>query len=326
MPANVTPEYEKAEQQYRQAASDEERGAALQRMLAAIPKHKGTEKMQADIKRRLSQLRREQQRSGPSKGPDPFHIPKSGAGQVVLAGPPNTGKSSLLVATTKAEAKVADYPFTTAVPQPGMWRLENVQLELVDTPPLAPDHVPAGLIGAIRAADVVCLVVAAGERTFEEVESVIEVLSARGLSLRTRPRNQFAAGQGSCRPGLIVVNKAELAAPDLVQTLRELYAGGLEVCPVSAHTRAGLEEWFRRLWGLLAMVRIYAKQPGRPPDLTKPFVLPEGSTAADLARQIHRDLPETMKFARLWRPGRFPGQQVHKSEGLQDGDIVEVHE
>jgi len=123
-----------------------------------------------------------------------------------------------------------------------------------------------------------------------------------------------------------VVNKVELAPPDLVQTLRELYAGSLEVCPVSAHTRAGLEEWFRRLWGLLAMVRIYAKQPGRPPDLTKPFVLPEGSTVEALARQIHRDLPETMQFARLWRHGRFPGQQAHKTEALQDGDIVEIHE
>ena len=121
MPASVTPEYEMAERRYRQAASDPERLAALQEMLRTVPKHKGTEKMQADIKRRISHLRKEQQKTGQRKGPDPFHIPKSGAGQVVLVGPPNTGKSSLLAPTTHSEVKVADYPFTTVVPQPGMW-------------------------------------------------------------------------------------------------------------------------------------------------------------------------------------------------------------
>ncbi len=121
MPANLTPEYEKAERRYRQATNDEERLAGLQEMFSTIPKHKGTEKMQADLKHRIAQLRREEQRTAHSKGPDPFHIPRGGAGQVVLVGPPNTGKSSLLAATTHAAAKVADYPFTTAVPQPGMW-------------------------------------------------------------------------------------------------------------------------------------------------------------------------------------------------------------
>ncbi len=138
MPANLTPEYEKAELRFREANSDEERVVALQAMLSAIPKHKGTEKMQADLKRRISQLRREEQRSGhAATGPDPFHIPRTGAGQVVLIGPPNSGKSSLLRATTKADVKVGDYPFTTVVPQPGIWFRDDVPIELVDTPPIA---------------------------------------------------------------------------------------------------------------------------------------------------------------------------------------------
>ena len=151
MPANLTPEYEKAELRYRQATSDDERLAALQAMLSAIPKHKGTEKMQADIKHRISQLRQEEQKAAHGKGPDPFHIPRSGAGQVVLVGPPNTGKSSLLAATTHAEVKVAEYPFATVVPQPGMWHKDDVQIELVDTPPVTADHVPTGLMGTIAA-------------------------------------------------------------------------------------------------------------------------------------------------------------------------------
>jgi hypothetical protein len=326
MPANVTPEYEKAEQRYRQAASDDERLAALQEMLSTVPKHKGTEKMQADIKRRISHLRKEQQKAGHSKGPDPFHIPKSGAGQVVLVGPPNTGKSSLLAATTNAEVKVADYPFTTVMPQPGMWHRDDVQIELVDTPPLTAEHVPTGLMGTIRNAALVCVVTEAGEGALEQVETVLAVLRARALELRTVRRNELNAADAARRRGLIVVNKSDLREPGTVETLEALYAGTLEVAAVSAKTGEGLDDWFRRLWKLLAMIRVYAKQPGRPPDLQKPFTLPLGATVVDLARHIHRDLPETMRFARLWGHGRFEGQSVHKTEPLQDRDIVEIHE
>ena len=326
MPANVTPEYERAERRYRQATTDEERLAALQDMLATIPKHKGTEKMQADIKHRLSQLRKEQQKPGHSKGPDPFHIPRSGVGQAVLAGLPNTGKSSLLAATTNAEVKVAEYPFTTSVPQPGMWSRDNIQIELVDTPPLTPEHVPAGLMGTIRNADIVCVVIEPGEAALEQAETTLAVLSERGLTLRTAPCNQMNPNEPGRRCGLIVVNKADTGLPAAATALQGLYAGRLEVLPVSAYTKRGLDAWFQRLWELLAMVRVYAKEPGKPPDLTKPFALPAGSTVMDLAALIHRDLPAMMKFARLWGHGRFDGQQVHKTEPLRDRDVVEIHE
>lgn len=162
MPANLTPEYEKADLRYRRAGSDEERLEALEEMLAAIPKHKGTEKMQADLKRRLY----------------------------------------------------------------------------------------------------------------------------------SSPQNEIF----------------------------------LSVASISMQWRQGLEELFARLWELLARIRVYAKKPGRPADLHKPFVLPFGATVADLARHIHRDLPDQMKFARLWGHSRFDGQQVHKTESLQDRDVVEIHE
>ncbi len=326
MPANLTPEYVKAELRYRQATSDEERLAALQVMFSAIPKHKGTEKMQADLKRRISQLRREEQKTAHGKGPDPFHIPKGGAGQVVLIGPPNTGKSSLLAATTSAPVKVADYPFATVLPQPGMWHRDDVQIELVDTPPFTPEHVPTGLMGTIRNADVVCVVAEAGESALEQVEMVLGVLSARGLTLRTAPRNELPAADPSQRPGLIVAAKPELAPHGAIMPLRELYAGRLEAVDVSAQTGQGLDDWFQRLWTLLAMIRVYSKEPGRPPDLHKPFIVPAGATVAELAGQIHRDLPERMKFARLWGHSRFEGQQVHKTEPLRDRDVVEIHE
>jgi len=347
MPANLTPAYERAELRYRQATSDDERLAALQAMLSAIPKHKGTEKMQADLKRRISQFRREEQKAAHGKGPDPFHIPRSGAGQVVLVGPANTGKSSLLAARTHADVKVAEYPFTTVVPLPGMWHKDDVQIELVDTPPFTADHMPTGLMGTIRNADVVCVVVEAAEAALDQAEMALGVLSVRGLALRSVPRSELPAGDSTWRPGLIVATKADLAPAGTIEVLRELYPGGgalerdstgagqrdalrsrdgLQVVAVSARTRQGLDDWFKRLWALLAIIRVYSKEPGRPPDLHKPFVVPAGATVADLARQIHRDLPERMKFARLWGHSRFEGQQVHKTEPLRDRDVVEIHE
>jgi ribosome-interacting GTPase 1 len=122
------------------------------------------------------------------------------------------------------------------------------------------------------------------------------------------------------------LNKADQADPASIETVRELYAGDLEVAVVSARTRQGLDHWFKSLWRLLEIIRVYAKQPGKGADLEKPFILPAGGTVADLARLIHRDLAESMKFARLWGHGRFEGQQVHKTEVLQDRDIVEIHE
>ena len=220
----------------------------------------------------------------------------------------------------------AEYPFTTLVPQPGMWHRKDIQIELVDTPPLAVEHVPTGLMGTIRNADVVCVVAEAEDTALEQTEMALGILRERGLVLRTTPRNTLNASDAGVRAGLLVLNKADAGEPKVAAILRELYGDSLEVVSVSARTRQGLEAWFRRLWELLAMVRVYSKEPGRPADLHKPFVLPAGSTVADLARLIHRDLPDTMKFARLWGHSRFEGQHVHKTEVLRDRDVVEIHE
>jgi ribosome-interacting GTPase 1 len=331
MPANLTPEYERADRRYRQAGTDQERLAALEEMLAAIPKHKGTEKMQADLKRRLSQLRKAEHKSGHGKGPDPFHIPKGGAGQVVIIGPPNTGKSSLLATTTHADVKVADYPFTTTVPLPGIWHHDDMQIELVDTPPILAEHVPIGLLGTIRDADVVGVMIEASEEGLNQVEMVLGVLEGSGLVLNSAPRHQLAQPGTGQRPGLIIANKLDVGPPQILETLRRRSGSfrndaALDVVAISVRLRQGLEELFSRLWALLARIRVYTKEPGCPPDLQKPFVLPIGATVADLARQIHRELPEQMKFARLWGHSRFEGQQVHKTEILQDRDVVEIHE
>ena len=325
MPANVTPEYERAERRFREAATDGERLDALREMLRTIPKHKGTEKMQADIKRRISQLRKAEGKRSASKGPDPFHVPKSGCGQVVLVGAPNTGKSALLAATTNAHVNVAEYPYATPLPVPGMWSYEDVQIQLVDTPPATAEHVPTGLMGTIRQADVICLVVDAAGDCLEHAEAALQLFDNRGLELRSAPRTELGGPQSHRRSALIVANKIDAALPGNVDALCELYADRLDIVPVSAVTGEGLDVLLDRLWELLAVIRVYTKEPGKPPDRDQPFTLPAGATIEELAREIHRELLEEMKFARIWGDGRFKGQRVRRDEALRDQDVVEIH-
>lgn len=325
MPANLTPDYERAEDKYRAASTDEARIEALREMFATIPKHKGTEKLQADIKHKLAQLRRAESKK-PARGPDPFYIPRAGAGQVVLLGTPNVGKSLLVGRTTHAPVKVGDYPFTTALPVPGMAAYQDVQIELVDTPPVTAAHVPPGMWGLMRTCDVLALVVDAAADPLEETDTLLTLVAQRGLTLRSVAHDQLDPASGNEHCALLVANKIDLAPPENVATLRELYAGQLEVWPVSAETLAGVPELLARLWDMLSVVRVYTREPGKHVDTGKPFVLEKGSTVQDLAYQIHRELPDKMKFARLWRGAEVPGLHVHRTEELHDGDRVEIHQ
>jgi ribosome-interacting GTPase 1 len=325
MPANLTPDYERAEQRYRCAVTDEERLEALREMYATIPKHKGTEKLQADLKRKISQSRKTIAKK-PSRGTDLFHIPRAGAGQVVLVGPPNSGKSMLVAKTTHAPVKVADYPFTTSLPAPGMAHYQDVQIELVDTPPVTADHIPGGLLGTIRNSDIIAIVIDASEDPLEQADMVISLLESRGLSLRTSPLNQLDPSDFNQHSAILVANKIDQSIPEELEALRELYLSRLDLIAVSALTGQGLVVLLQRVWDLLCLVRVYTKQPGKPAEKVKPFTLEIGSTVEDLAREIHQELPEKMTFARIWGDGRFSGQQVHRTEVLHDRDVVEIHE
>jgi ribosome-interacting GTPase 1 len=326
MPANLTPDYERAERTYREAQSDDERLGALREMFATIPKHKGTEKLQADIKHRISLLRKMAARA-PARGPDLFHVPHAGAGQIVVAGLPNVGKSKLVWKITNGHApvKITDYPFATALPVPGMALWQDVQLEFVDTPPVTSEHVPPGLIGTFHNSDILALVVDSSEDPLEETEALLSILHGREFILRSVPRDQLDASNPHEHAALLLATKCDLAAPDVIDTLRELYADQLDVLPVSAETGEGLDKLLERCWQMLAAIRVYTKEPGMAADTKKPFILDQDATVEALATEIHRDLAAKLRFARLWRQGHPAGIQVHRTEILRDGDIVELH-
>ncbi len=134
MPANLPAEAEEALEEYRKARSIAEKIKALERALALIPKHKGTENLRAQLKRRLAELRESCERKSKGGGFDRYNIKKEGAAQVVIIGYPNVGKSSLLKALTGIDVKIAEYPFTTTEPEIGMLDYEGVKIQIIELP------------------------------------------------------------------------------------------------------------------------------------------------------------------------------------------------
>jgi uncharacterized protein len=331
MPANLTPDYRRADQRYREAQTPNDRLAALEEMLAVIPKHKGTDKMCAELRRKISEAKKEVVQASKKGGAhrDIFHVPRQGAGQVVLLGLPNVGKSALVTELSNAECKVADYPFTTQVPQPGMAHHEDVPIQLVDMPPFTREHVPPGFMGRVNMADAILIVVnLASPDLLEELEACLSLLSSRGLVPTNEAMPMLAEDPEAPDPKRTLVACAHgdaAGAVDEFDTLKELYGDRLELHRVSSITGEGLDELLKRLFELLYVVRIYAKPPGKPVDKTSPFIVPKDSTVQDLAITIHRALGEHLKAARVWGEAVYAGQNVPHDYVLHDKDVVELH-
>lgn len=319
MPANLTQQYHNAEEAYRRAKTGEEKAAALQEMLAVIPKHKGTEKLQADIKRRLARLKEEDKKKKTSKGFNPFNVERQGAGQVVLAGYPNSGKSALVGALSRAKVKVAEYPFATTLPVAGMMPYEDTNIQLVDTPPVTPESIPPGLTGTFREADVLLLLVdsSSGE-CLEQLEGLLTLMQEKEI-IDLSEEGEFIAPV----PFILAASKTDLpAAPENLQVMAELNPE-LDILGVSCYGR-GLEELKKMIFEALDIIRIYGKAPGRPPDMSQPFILRKGATVLDFAGTVHRDFPQKLKSALVWGSSRFEGQAVSREYVLADRDVVEL--
>ncbi len=331
MPANLTPDYLQADARFRAATTTEERIDALEEMLRVLPRHKGTDKIHADLRARLSRLRREPRSAGAKAFS--HRVPREGAGQVALVGCPNAGKSSLVAALTHAAPEVAPYPRTTREATPGMMPFEDIAFQLVDLPPLCREHVEPWVYDLVRAADLAWLVVAL-EDALSGLDLVSELLATRGLALRPAGAGD-AAAPGSAeplkpgwvaKPALLVVTGMDVptASADL-GALREMLRAPWPLVPVSTVARSGFGALGRATFEALGVVRIYAKEPGKDPDRQRPFTLPAGSTVGDLARTIHNDIAAKLRFARVWGHGAFAGQSVGEAHRLADRDVVEIH-
>ncbi len=327
MPTNLPPAYFSAEERFRTARSDEERIAALEQMYALVPKHKGTEKLRADLKHRMAEIRSAPpgRKGGPSRQLSAYHIDPEGAGQVIVAGPPNTGKSALVDALTNATPEVAPYPFTTWTPTPGMMYIDNVQVQLIDTPPLNREHLEPDMMALIRRADLLLLVIDVQAYPIEQLEEALEILAEHRIAPQHRRGQVGEPFRWAFVPTLVIVNKVDdPALEEDFEVLGELLEEPWTLIPISVTEARHLDGFGQAIYDALDIIRVYSKPPGKEPDLSAPFVMKRGGTVEEFAGQIHKDFLEQLQSARVWGHGVYDGQAVGRDHVLHEGDVVEL--
>jgi len=334
MPANLSPEYKAAQEAFRKARDPQERLEHLREMLKTIPKHKGTEHLQAEIKTRIKELTEEttQGKRGGARGGPALFVRPEGAAQVVLLGPPNSGKSSLHVRLTSSHSAVLPSPYTTQFPVPGMLPHEDIHFQLVDLPPISAESVESWMFGAIEHADGALLVVDLEDPDcVEHVQAICRHLERRRIALLAGATPSAGADAedpfGAHLPTVLLVNKTDRLADPASELAAFMELTGLQFpsIGVSAETGLGLSEIGSRLFTMLEIVRAFTKVPGHPVDRDRPYTLRGRATVRDVARLVHRGLSSELKFARLWGSADFPGQQVSADHPVHDRDVVELH-
>jgi len=327
MPANLPPQYHEAEKIYRSARTPEEKVEALEAMLGIMPKHKGTDHLRAELRRRIAKHQEEAERR-PSLGKrgGAYNIRREGAGQVVLVGLPNSGKSQIVSILTEAAPEVADYPFTTKIPIPGMMRFENIQIQLVDMPPLTDREAKPWLSHLLRNADILLITVDLSEDPLMQMDAILaEMDGVKVKPLGMGEKDELLIGVAQ-KKALIAGNKNDLPNSDVnYKLLSSRYGDRMPVVSISAQKGGGLEEMIRTIYNMLDIIRVYTKSPGARADLNEPVILKKGSTVEEAAGSIHKDFRRNLKYAQVWGSGKFDGQRVSRERVLEDGDVVEFH-
>jgi len=325
MPANLPPQYFEAEKRYRSAREPDEKIAALEEMLAIMPHHKGTDKLHAMLRQKIARFSQEAEKKYATARRAGFYITREGAGQVMLVGPANAGKSQLLATVTEAIPEIAEYPFTTKTPIPGMMKFEDIQIQLVDTPPIGHKEVRVLLANTLRNADLIAIVIDLSREPVSQVEASLQGLREARIEPLTDDGTQITPGSYP-RKMLIVGNKNELAGSNKNwERLRSQYDKLFPLVSISAREGGGLEEFKKAVYQALNIVRVYTKTPGSKADLTDPMILEKGSTLREAAESLHKDFYQNLRYAVVWGSGKYDGQRVSKGHVLQDGDIVEFH-
>lgn len=321
MVVNLPPQFHEKEAELKKAKTIEEKIEILEEMLAIMPKHKSSEKLQALLKSKISKYRKmlEKQTTQKKKSPVPV-IQKEGAGQVVICGPANSGKSTLLTKLTKATPEIADYPFTTKIPVPGMMEYQDIQIQLIDTPSLSVEFTENWVGDILRKADsLIFLLDISSDSILEEMEDALKVLE----KFKIKVENEFKFNKKIIWAG----NKIDLPqSKEIKEIFMEFYSDKIpKIIEISAKTGTNIENLREEIFNSLDIIRVYTKTPGKPPDLENPYTLKKETKVIELAEIIHKDLVKNFKYARLWRNGNDKPIIAGRDYILQDKDIIEIH-
>ncbi|MBI3823294.1 MAG: 50S ribosome-binding GTPase [Planctomycetes bacterium] len=329
MATNLTPQYHEAEEEYKKAQTAEEKLACLKKMYQLVPKHKASEKLQADLKTKMSELKTEieHDKKHPKKVGVSYKFPKQGAGQYIILGAPNAGKSRLLTRLTRATPEVAAFPFTTREPHVGMMEWNDVNVQLIDTPPITPDYLESYVSSLVRAADAALLMLDLGDDDgpFAAETVITRLADVKTMLVGAKPAAHEDQSIQHIKT-LLVCNKIDLdGAQDRLDIVKEMFAPKFPIHVISAEHGTGLEELRNAIYEFLKVIRVYTKHPGKPADMKSPFTCPVGSTVIQMAELVHRDFADKLKSARIWGTGVHDGQAVGREHVLHDKDVVELH-
>jgi ribosome-interacting GTPase 1 len=327
MPTNLPADYYNAEERFRSATTTEDKVKYLEEMMSTIPKHKGTDHLRADLRKKLSKLKTAATSKKVSKKQvSPYHINKEGAGQIIIIGCTNAGKSTLVAAQTNASPEVSEVPFTTWTPTPGMMAIENIQVQLIDTPPFSEDYIDPEFLNLIRRVDLVLIMIDLHANPVQELEFVLDKL----IENRIAPSylEGVIEGEGFLLyvPCLVLVNKYDSEEfEEHYEIFQQLLEEEHPLIPASVKTGYNLDILKQAIFEQLGVIRVYSKAPGKEADKTAPFVVEKGIQLADFAGKVHKDFQKNLKTAKIWGTSAdFPGQMVSREHVLEDEDVVEL--
>ncbi|NIM60032.1 MAG: GTP-binding protein [Candidatus Aminicenantes bacterium] len=328
MPANLPPQYFETERKLKTVKTPQEKRIILEELLSLVPKHKGTEKLQALLKTKIAKLKSAAQKKPTiAKHALSFHFEKTGAGQVILIGPPNAGKSMLVKSLSNANPEIADYPFTTRTPYPAMMQYENIQIQLIDTPPITPEYMEVWHYELVKEADGILLLLdLSSSGLVDTMQAVLDRLKEKKIELIDEDRTIPAEVPFFYKRTLIVANKRDLKpAEENYDVLKKALESKFSPISVSANSGDGLEYLKKRIFSMLHIIRVYSKIPGKKADFNDPYTLKKGSSVTTMARTVHKDFAQNLKYARIWSKTKYQGQKVNRNHILEDEDVIELH-
>ncbi len=330
MPANLPPQYYELEREFKKESDPNEKLRLAKELLAMMPKHKGTDKLQADLKAKIAKLRQQIEGGGQKHGARVAdahdHIPKEGAAQVILIGPPNSGKSSLVDVLTNSRPLIGDYPYTTREPLTGMTEFETVHIQLIDTPPISDDYFESYMPGLIRQADIVALIADTSCPAFDiPLRTIHQKLEEKRIILTESIPQQIDDPRFAYKKTIIAAHKCfEENSAECIKQLKKLYPDFI-IVPTSILDDNSLRVFLAAIFKSLGVIRIYTKRVGHEPDFIDPIILPAGGNVEDAAKTLHKDFASKLQFAKVWGDGKFEGQRVKNNFVLSDKDVIEFH-
>jgi ribosome-interacting GTPase 1 len=330
MPANLPPQYYELEREFKQESDPNEKLRLAKELLAMMPKHKGTDKLQAELKAKISKLKKQIDGGGKKHGARHAdthdHIEREGAAQVILIGPPNSGKSSIVDALTNSKPLIGDYPYTTREPLAGMAEYDTVQLQLIDTPPISEDLFENYMPNLVRQADIVVVVVDVSTGGFKSrIDVVLQHLEEKRIILSPQIPEEVDDPRFAYKKTLFAAHKYLDEGGDEGLAELKTLVPDFTIIPTSILDDDSMESFRKAVFDSLGVIRVYTKKIGHDPDFTDPIILPIDSTVEDAAKSIHKDFAFNLQFAKIWGKGKFEGQRVKNSYVLADKDVIEFH-